>query len=100
MVNRFWLRQAGRAPAEGHQGDETSPEGRWGRGPRSAGWGRGPRSDLEGGDSLWSSHLSLLPLQADVRVADHGVRRMAGGRSVASHSQLMAIITRCKQSCV
>lgn len=25
------------------------------------------RSDLEGGDSLWSSHLSLLPLQADVR---------------------------------
>lgn len=57
------------------------------------------RSDLEGGDSLWSSHLSLLPLQADVRV-DHGVRRMAGGRSVASHSQLMAIITRCKQSCV
>lgn len=58
------------------------------------------RSDMEGEDSLWSSHLSLLPLQADVRVADHGVRRMAGGRSVASHSQLMAIITRCKQSCV
>lgn len=33
-------------------------------------------------------------------VADRSVRGMAGGRRVASHSQLMAIITVCKQSCV
>lgn len=54
MVNRFWLRQAGRAPAEGHQGDETSPEGRWGRGPRSAGWAIRP-----GG---WGFSLEQPPL--------------------------------------
>lgn len=96
MVNRFWLRQAGRAPAEGHQGDETSPEGRWGRGPRWAGSAIGP-----GG---WGFSLEQPPLPPATAgrcaVADYGVRRMAGGRSVASHSQLMAIITRCKQSCV